>query len=73
MCKGFKCLDVGEGRVYIYRDVVFMRMSIPLLNFILIMLMHVLDLKFSSFYLPCSILVLGMTILLIHLIMIPTH
>ena len=31
--KGFKCLDISEGRVYISRDVVFDEQSILLLNF----------------------------------------
>jgi hypothetical protein len=32
MHKGYKCLDVANGRVYISRDVVFDESIFPLLN-----------------------------------------
>jgi hypothetical protein len=71
MHKGYKCLDVTEGRVYISRDVVFDEDIYPFAQ------LHPnagARLRFEILLLPPSLLnplILGTTILLNYLIMVP--
>jgi histone deacetylase 1/2 len=54
MHKGFKCLDISSGRIYISRDVVFDERVFPSLN---CMLMHELNSeKRSTFFHPTSLI-----------------
>ena len=70
MHKGFKCLDVKEGRVYISRDVVSDEEVCPFSTCIL-MLELSFSLKSVFFLHIFVILVMGITTLLTSLIMVP--